>query len=458
MVHLPDAVVGDAQTSLFAWNRLEELVDVGNRMAGQIGEEAGAEIIHEAFEDAGLRSPRIEEFEIPGWWRGDASLTVESPHERTHDGSHQVVALPGTPAGEASAPIVDVGDGTYEEFEAKSAELDGAIAMASSDTPEHADRWLHRMEKYVNAADHGAVAFVFRNHIEGALPPTGEVGYNNRPGPIPAVGVSKEVGARLKRYAAEGDCEVTVDVDCRNEPATSRNVAALVGPEGPDEGGEADEVLVTAHVDGHDIADGANDNGAGSVLGAEVGRLLSQVEDDLDSRVRLVTFGSEEIGLRGAYHCAETTDLSKVKCVINLDGACSSRNLRVGTNGFDELGELFRSVADDFDAPISTGDTISPHGDQWAFVQEGVPATMTGTTSNQSGRGWGHTHGDTLDKLDLRDLRELATALAAGIVKLAEADRGIDHASVEAIRDATIEQGYEEGMRNTGSWPFDDVE
>ncbi|KPN30416.1 putative aminopeptidase, Iap family [Halolamina pelagica] len=455
MVHLPDAVVGDAQTSLFAWNRLEELVDVGNRMAGQQGEAAGAEIIHEAFEDAGLRNPRIEEFEIPGWWRGDASLTVESPHERTHDGSHQVVALPGTPAGEASAPIVDVGDGTYEEFEAKSDDLDGAIAMASSDTPEHADRWLHRMEKYVNAADHGAVAFVFRNHIEGALPPTGEVGYNNRPGPIPAVGVSKEVGARLERYAAEDDCEVTVDVDCRNEPATSRNVEALVGPEGPDEGGEADEVLVTAHVDGHDIADGANDNGAGSVLVAEVGRLLSQVEDDLDSRVRLVTFGSEEIGLRGAYHCAETTDLSNVKCVINLDGACSSRNLRVGTNGFGELGELFRSVADDFDAPISTGDTISPHGDQWAFVQEGVPATMTGTTSNQSGRGWGHTHADTLDKLDSRDLRDVATLVTEAVYRAARDGFEVEARSREETRDA-IDEGYVQELKMGGRWPYED--
>jgi len=453
MVHLPDAVVGDAQTSLFAWNRLEELVDVGNRMAGQTGEAAGAEIIREAFEDAGLRSPRVEEFEIPGWWRGESSLTVESPNERVHDGSHQVVALPGTPAGEATAPIVDVGDGTYEEFEAKSAELDGAIAMATSDTPESADRWLHRMEKYVNAADHGAVAFVFRNHIEGALPPTGEVGYNNRPGPIPAVGVSKEVGSRLARYAADGDCEVTVDVDCRNEPATSRNVEAFVGPAGPDEGGDADEVLVTAHVDAHDIADGANDNGAGSVLVAEVGRLLSQVADDLDSRVRLVTFGSEEIGLRGAYHCAETIDLSNVKCVINLDGACSSRNLRVGTNGFGELGELFRSVAADFDAPISTGSTISPHGDQWAFVQEGVPATMTGTSSDQSGRGWGHTHADTLDKLDSRDLRDVATLVTEAAYRAAQDEFEVESRSREETRDA-IDEGYVQELKMGGRWPY----
>lgn len=457
MAHLPDAVIGDAQTSLFTWNRLEELVDVGNRMAGQSGETAGAEIIRDAFNEAGLDGVGIEEFDIPGWWRGNASLTVESPSRRAHEGSHQVIALPGTPAGEATAPVVDVGTGTYEEFEAASAELDGAIAMASSDTPDTADRWLHRMEKYVNAADHGAVAFIFRNHIGGALPPTGEVGYNNRPGPIPAVGVSKEVGARLERYTADTDCEVSVNVDCRNEPATSRNVTALVGPADIEEDDDADELLVTAHVDGHDIADGANDNGAGSALVAEVGRLLSQVEGDLDSRVRLVTFGSEEIGLRGAYHCAETTDLSKVKCVINLDGACSSRNLRIGTNGFAALGDLFRSVADDFDAPISTGETISPHGDQWAFVQEGVPATMTGTTSNQSGRGWGHTHADTLDKLDSRDLRDVATLVTEAVYRAAQDDFSVEGRSREETRDI-IDEGYVQELKMGGRWPYDDLD
>ena len=458
MVRLPDGVVGDAQTSRFAWDRLERLVDVGNRMAGQAGEREGAEILRDAYEEAGLREVRIEEFEIPGWWRGSSSLTVESPTERRHEGSHQVIALPGSPAGEATGRVVDVGAGTYEEFEANADRLEGAIAMAGSETPESEDRWLHRMEKYVNAADHGASAFVFRNHIEGALPPTGEVGYHNRPGPIPAVGVSKEVGARLSRYAEaadvddDGDCEVTVAVDCRNEETTSVNVEGVVGPADAD-----DEVLVTAHVDGHDVADGANDIGAGSVLTAEVGRLLTAVEDDLDSRVRLVCFGAEEIGLWGAYHCAETTDLSRVKCVINLDGACSSRNLRVGTNGFGELEDLFQSVGADFDAPVETGETISPHGDQWAFVQEGVPATMTGTTSSQSGRGWGHTHADTLDKLDSRDLRDVATLVTEAVYRAARDDFSVEHRSREETRDA-IDEGYVQELKMGGRWPYADLE
>ncbi|WP_435124338.1 M28 family peptidase [Halobaculum sp. D14] len=446
-MRLPSAVVGDAQTSGFAWRTLTELVDVGNRMAGQEGERRGATVVRDAFDDAGCRDPHVEEFEIPGWWRGSSSLEVHEPHRRVHDGQQDVLALPGCTAGEATGRVVDVGDGTEAEFDA-AGDLDGAVVLASSDTPESADRWIHRMEKYVNAAARGADAFVFRNHLDGSLPPTGEVGYHERPGDIPAVGVSCEVGMRLARYADAG-CEVTVSVDCRNEPTTSRNVVADVGP-------DTDEaVLLTAHVDAHDVSEGANDNGAGSAIVAEVGRLLTDV--DLDTRVRLITFGSEEIGLWGAYHAADALDLDDVRCVVNLDGAGSSRSLRVHTNGFDSVKRVFAGVTADFDAPLVTDDTISPHGDQWAFVQEGVPAVMASTVSEQSGRGWGHTHADTLDKLDSRDLRDVATLVAEAVARLAADDADTPHRSREAMRDA-IDPGYEQELKLGGRWPYDDLE
>jgi len=458
MVELPYRVVGDARTSDFGWRILTDLTDIGNRMAGSVGERRGAERIVAAYEEAGLRNAGLDEFEIPGWWRGDSAIEVSGPVTRRHADSHDVIALPGTPAGEVTAPLVDVGDGTYETFEKVSDELEGAIAMVTSQTPDSHDRWIHRMEKYVNAADRGAVGFVFRNHLEGALPPTGEIGYHNRPGPIPAVGVSKEVGERFSRLAEvadEGDRpEITIAVDCRNEPTTSVNAVADVGP-------DTDEaVLLTAHVDAHDVSDGANDNGAGSALVAEVGRLLKTVEDDLDTRVHLITFGSEEIGLWGAYHAAETIPHEEIVCVVNLDGACNSRNLRVGTNGFEAMGTVFEAVADGFAAELSTGDAISPHGDQWAFVQEGIPSVMTSTTSEQSGRGWGHTHADTLDKLDPRDLREVATLVAEATYRFAttgsDAARGdvIEHRSRDEIRTA-IPDGYVQELKTGGRWPYE---
>ena len=460
MTALPDRVVGDARTSDFGWDLLTDLTDIGNRMAGSVGERHGAERVVAAFDEVGLRNAGLDEFEIPGWWRGDSAIDLAGPVERRHEGSHEVIALPGTPSGDVSAPLVDVGDGTDEAFEAASDELDGAIAMASSRTPDAHDRWIHRMEKYVTAAEHGAVGFVFRNHIEGALPPTGEIGYHNRPGPIPAVGVSKEVGERLVRLAGgdgEGDdpVELSIEVDCRNEPTTSVNAVAEVGP-------DTDEaVFLTAHVDAHDVSDGANDNGAGSAIVAEVGRLLATVEDDLDTRVRLVTFGAEEIGLWGAYHAAETTPRDEIACVINLDGACNSRDLRVGTNGFDGMGAVFEAVAEAFDAPLATGETISPHGDQWAFVQEGIPAVMASTSSDQSGRGWGHTHADTLDKLDPRDLREVATLVAAATYRFATDGGGaaggteVTHRSRSAIRES-IADGYVTELKTGGRWPYDE--
>ncbi|MFC7187810.1 M28 family metallopeptidase [Halorubrum yunnanense] len=461
MTALPDRVVGDARTSDFGWDLLTDLTDIGDRMAGSVGERRGAERVVAAFEAAGLRNAGLDEFEIPGWWRGESAVKLAGPVERRHERSHEVIALPGTPAGDVTAPLVDVGDGTYEAFEAASDRLDGAIAMASSRTPDSHDRWIHRMEKYVTASEHGAVGFVFRNHVEGALPPTGEVGYHNRPGPIPAVGVSKEVGGRLARLAEEGETsdadalELSIEVDCRNEPTTSVNAVADVGP-------DTDEaVFLTAHVDAHDVSDGANDNGAGAALVAEVGRLLASVEGDLDTRVRLVTFGAEEVGLWGAYHAAETTPRDEIACVVNLDGACNSRNLRVGTNEFDGMGAVFEAVADAFDAPLETGEAISPHGDQWAFVQEGIPAVMASTTSEQSGRGWGHTHADTLDKLDPRDLREVAALVAAATYRFATDGGGaaggerVAHRSRSAVRES-IADGYVTELKTGGRWPYDE--
>ena len=446
MTRLPAAVIGDAYTSTYHYDVLEDLVDIGNRMAGQQGEAEGAQRVAAAYRDVGLRNVGIEEFEIPGWWRGSSSLAVQGGLDRTFGADHETIALPGSPSGAVTADVVDVGPGRPEDFE--SADIEGKVAMASSATPESYGRWIHRMEKYCYAIDEGAVGFVFRNHIEGCLPPTGEVGYNNRPGPIPAVGVSKEVGATLERYAGDGT-RVDLEVDCRNEPATSRNVSGELGPD------TDDVVLLTAHVDAHDIAPGANDNGAGTVLVIEIARLLSQIEDELDSRVRCVVFGSEEIGLRGAYHLAETVDLDSVRAVLNVDGAGRDRQLSVRSNEFDELETLFTDVTDELRVPVEIDPTVSPHGDQWAFVQEGVPGVMLSSTNpDKSGRGWGHTHADTLDKIDVRDLRDHSISIGNAVCAAAEGDREFPARSPTDTRDL-VDDGYEQELRIGGRWPYE---
>jgi Zn-dependent M28 family amino/carboxypeptidase len=428
--------IGRTFTSTDGWAHLETLVDVGDRMAGSEGEREAAAATRDALAEVGARDARLDEFEITGWTRGESAV-------RVGEDAHESIALPRSPAGTATGELVDLGAGLPGDFER---DLEGAVVMVSTDVPDWHDRFIHRREKYYRAVQAGAAAFVFRNHVEGCLAPTGSVGTPDSPiGEIPAVGVSKEVGARLgRRFDGEA---VTVDVDCDYGPATSRNVHAELGP-------DTDEaVLVTSHVDAHDIAEGAMDNGAGTAVVVEMARALADREDDLETRVRFVCFGAEEVGLLGAEHEADRTDPGDVKAVVNQDGVCRGRTLRAYTHGFDDLGAAFDRVADRFDHPITTVPEQSPHSDHWPFVLQGVPGAHTMSETGDRGRGWGHTRADTLDKVESRNLRETAILLTSLVVDLARDDAAIERQSREEIVAALERQGEAAGLRVTGDLP-----
>ncbi|MEF8976892.1 MAG: M28 family peptidase [Halapricum sp.] len=430
--------IAETFTSEVGWSHLESLVDVGNRMAGSEGEHRGLELTRDSLADVGAREARIETFDIQGWIRGSSRIVA--------DGAEQdCIALPRSPSGTATGRFVDVGHGLPADFE--DADLEGAIVMASSDVPDWYDRLLHRREKYYYAVERGAAAFVFRNHVEGRLPPTGSVGTDDEPiGAIPAVGVSKEIGARLaRRFDGEN---VTVDVEADVHGAESGIVCAAVGP-------DTDErLLLTSHVDSHDISEGAMDNGAGTATVVEIVNALSAREADLDTRVEIACFGAEEVGLKGSEHLAATTDRESIRAVVNLDGVCRGRTLSIATHHTDELADAVERVAERFDHPITIDPTMVPHSDHWPFVSRGVPGLMVASESDSAGRGWGHTHADTLDKLAVRDLRESAILLTELVVELADSETMVPELDREAIEDALIEEGYAEGMKRTGDWPF----
>jgi Zn-dependent M28 family amino/carboxypeptidase len=429
--------IGGTFTSDVGWNHLERLVDIGNRMAGQPGEREGLTATRDALDDLGARDAGVEGFEIQGWIRGTSA--VETPN-----GEAECLALPRSPAGAVEAPLVDCGDGLPADF--ADADLDGAIALVSATVPDYYDRFIHRREKYYRAVEAGAVGFVFRNGTPGCLAPTGSVGTDTDPlGPVPAVGVSREVGTRLARRHA-GD-RVTVRVDCETPRAESGVVRADVGP-------DTDRaVYLTSHVDAHDIAEGAVDNAAGTATVVEVARALVDRETDLDRRVRIVCFGAEEVGLRGSKREADSVDPDAVHAVVNCDGVCRGRTLQYYTHGFDALTAAVGRVADRFGHPASIRPTQHPHSDHWPFVARGMPAVMVSSDDGDRGRGWGHTRADTIDKLERRTLREGAILVTGLVDELAAADRIPQRDPAEVATDLE-RQGLATGMRATGDWPF----
>ncbi|WP_313693841.1 M28 family metallopeptidase [Halorarum halobium] len=428
--------VGRAWLDDRPWAFLTDLTAIGNRMGGSEGEARAAALVAEAFEDAGLDRVRERPFAVNEWRRGTTDLHLVSPDGR----EFEAIALPYSPAGEVSGELVDVGYGTPAEID--EVDVEGKVAVASTTTPS-GGRFVHRMEKYGYAADAGAVAFVFVNHVPGQLPPTGSLTFGEEAS-IPAVGVSKETGAWLTEYA-DADGEVELSVEAETVPGESRNVLGRVGP-------DTDEsVLLLAHYDAHDIAEGALDNGCGIATLLVAARVLAAI--DLDVGVRFGAVGCEETGLLGSEHLAAETDFDSVKAVVNVDGAGRFRDLVAMSHTSEATADVARRIEERTRQPIEVREEPHPFSDQWPFVRGGVPALQLHSDSGERGRGWGHTHADTRDKVDDRNVREhgiLAALLVRELAREPVEVPALDEYDLEA---AFREAAFEPGMKAAGLWP-----
>lgn len=195
------------------------------------------------------------------------------------------------------------------------------------------------------------------------------------------------------------------------------------------------------------------DNGAGTAMVVELARALADREDELDTTVEFVAFGAEEVGLRGSEYLAERADLRTVKAILNNDGVVAGRTLSVLTHGFDELAGIANGVGERFDHPVKTVPKQGPHSDHWPFARWGVPSYHVKSDTGPD-RGWGHTHADTLDKLDVRTLREQAILLAELAVELADDEFAVPHKDSDNVAAALEAEDEAAGMKLTGEWPY----
>ncbi|RLM64008.1 aminopeptidase [Halorubrum sp. Atlit-8R] len=437
------------------WRFLTDLTAIGSRMAGSEGERRAAGLVVNAFERAGLADVRTEPFDLPAWERGSASLdvTVSGRDGEPSTRSFEALALPYSPSGSVSGELVDVGYGTPAEIDER--DVEGRIAVASTTTPE-GGRFVHRMEKFGYAIDAGAVGFVFVNHLDGQLPPTGSLTFGEEAEAV-AVGVSKETGAWLREYAVGGAnapvgggddvARAELSVEASTTPGESRNVLGSAGP-------DTDErVLLLAHYDAHDIAEGALDNGCGIATVATAADILADA--DLPVGVDVVAVGAEEVGLLGAEHLADRLDLDRVKGVVNVDGAGRFRDLVALAHASTAAASVAEAVSAATRQPIEVDAQPHPFSDQWPFVRRGVPALQLHSDSGDRGRGWGHTHADTRDKVDDRNVREHAMLIALLVAEFAAPERDLPRLDRDELAAAFREADFETGMRAADLWPAD---
>lgn len=420
-----------------AWTLLTQLTRL-TRFGGHPGEERAATILADTFDTIGLDNVTEQPFEMQRWTRGDSDVTLTDPVEHSFERHSQPIALPYSPSADVHAELVDVGYGTPDEISNR--DVEGKIAVASTDSPED-HRFVHRMETYGHLVDAGAAAFIFANHIEGQLAPTGTLRFNER-AEIPGLGVPNETGAWLTDYAAQ-DGKARVRVSAHTETAESQNVYGTLGPD------TDEEIVVLAHYDAHDITEGATDNGSGITTVVTAARLLADV--DLSCRVRIAGVGSEELGLIGSKALAESLDTDTVRAAINADGAGHAQGVIANTQSSEALGDVVNSIEKTADQSISIDPAVSPYSDHWRFLTRGVPTIQVSSDTEGRGRGWGHTRADTRDKVDPNALTAHARVIALMVRELTTVDPPrIDD---EELCTALHAENLEPGMRATGIWP-----
>lgn len=447
---LDKQLIAEAWTSPDIYANLETLVDFGSRFAGSPSEAQARDFIRETFHRYGLTNVNVFPFEYLGWWRGTCALNVVAPVQRAYD-ALSLVYSPSTAPGGLRASLVDVGMGTEKEYATKAGQLAGKIVLCSSANPEEG-RQPHRREKYGRAVAAGAVGFIYMRHLPGGLPETGSL-RAGRLGEIPAVAVSYETGFALKRLIEKGETTVALDVQNESKPTVAYHVFGDVK-------GKTDElILVGAHYDGHDISQGAMDDGTGTCLVLELARMFGPLKAQLKRTIRFWGIACEELGVLGSTIFVEKNrdQMKDIALMINLDGAVGNGAKGFSFNGLDDVEALLKKIAQETRYPLRLSEKIGTASDHFPFLMQGIPAIMmTAREENRAlGRGFGHTSMDTLDKVNEREMKESAMVAARVLLRLAQHDGTLGrHRTPEEIKQILIAQDLEQPLRAQDKWKF----
>ena len=414
---LDKQLVGEAMLSDEGATVLRELCDTyGSRFAGSAEERRAGDFLLARMRSYGLSRVHAEPFRFVGWRRGrKPALRALAPRAMRLE----AIALPYCPATPKRGLTLDLlwlGEGLPEDFARARRHIAGKAVMVTSESPGYYHRWVHRAEKYSRAVRAGAKAFVFMNHYDGLLEPTGSIRFNRR-AEIPGVGVSKETGQRLLRLADGGAVRIHLETHDTTLAARGRNIVGeLRGAQRPDE-----MVVVGGHYDGHDISQAAADNGSGVAAILDAARLLAPHASVLRRTVRFVCFSAEEVGLIGSHAYVERheAELDKVRLMVNLDSIGHTRGKGYDFHGWDEAKRPLARMAGEMRESIPFQCRPHPYSDHFPFMVEGVPVCSLGSVGGGPGRGYGHTAADTLDKVSRADLREATALVTRSLIRFA---------------------------------------
>ncbi|MGU3466258.1 M28 family peptidase [Methylobacterium sp. C33D] len=418
---LPASVAAAILSDRLLPDEFAAICDCGGRLAGTSSEAAAKALLRRLGEKAAGRPAGIVPTPYDGWRSASATLELVEADRTVLLGCHPLVRTVATPPSGLEAEVVDVGRGTEAEFAALSPLLAGRIVLVQHEYMFAAGH-IHRRLKYAWAREAGAVGFL----IAGPLPTRPVAGSSGR-GPedgIPALGVEPEAAARLAPTAL-GYARARLTIAATEFAASTE--AILFGLPGQ----TADTVVLSAHLDGHDLAESAMDNATGVAVALAVTRALAPHAGCFRRGLRLAFFSAEEWALTGSRVYLDGLPVAERKTLamnLNLDSVAGSGHLTALCSGLPALAAWAERTTRAAGAPVRTFLPPMANSDHANFTRHGIPALrlVAGFDERPSNLRYVLTTADTRDKVTEGQLR-LATLAATAMVWSALTDEQLPY-------------------------------
>ena len=454
-----DRVIRNALAPSPLYEDLRVLTDeIGGRVSGTPAMNQAVAWGVAAFHSAGI-DVHTESYELPATWqegvsRFEVSGTVKFPLSIT-----SVAWAPSTPSAGIEAALVDVGEGTEQEFVRQKAAIHGSILVVHSTITE---TWVDLMDEYYRAPgiisrakDSGAQAILWIGARDHRVLYRHTDAVAAEIAPLPMAIVAREDGVRLTRLMQRHPGRERGHLSLSNQiggPVMQQNVVGEIRGRKPN-----DEIVVLgAHLDSWELGTGALDNGCNAALVIAAARTIRKAEVQPLRTLRFVLFSGEEQGLLGsrAYVKQHQSELDRIVAMITYD----SGNGRVTGYSLGGREDIEPGVKDallplaDWDVGHHTLDA-SPGTDNLDFLLEGIPTLVANQDASNYMVNY-HAATDTLDKVDIRTLQmhvAIAAVTAFGIADRQE--RLAPRQSRQEVESLMQRTGLDKQLQTLGYWP-----
>ncbi|GGX14140.1 hypothetical protein GCM10007242_20620 [Pigmentiphaga litoralis] len=363
-------------------NDFATLCGFGGRLAGSGQEDAAMDWALERLRETGGTVSRVN---VPydGWRCLDARLQLLQGDAAgvmagaaAGDSGAALACKPllrslSTPEGGLVGEVLDLGIGRLDDFDRAGDTVRGKIVLVRHEYP-FSPTHMHRRRKYDLAVARGAIGFLIANPLPDKGLLSGSSG-RARGGPgIPAAYIDFEAGERIAAACAAGRARVRLVIDGEELPDALAGVGILDLP-----GRTDDRIVISAHMDGHDLGQSALDNATGVVVALAAARALAPRVSDRTHGLRICFFSAEEWALAGSARYLgglSVEELGHLKLDINLDTVAGDDSLTALISDFPELEGFVANSAALSGVPVATYLPLMPNSDHANFAAHGIPA------------------------------------------------------------------------------------